>query len=351
MANKKEGTGKKVFGGIALGLVLILLGGVAGGLLQQHYKWGEEPKVEEPGGEEKPGDNSSGGGEVSTEAGVSHGIKLAAVKLASSEYEDDGVSPWAETAYTLTATITPSDATNKKVDWSIAFKNASSAWSSGKTVTDYVTVTPSADGALTAVVECKQAFGEQIAVKVTSRDNTSAQAEVTVDYVKRITDVSVTMKKNGSPAETVEFSAEGYTYTWECAAVCGTGTVDDTFTYSCTLMTAPSAILGVKANLTGLTADSISAGWSSTETSFVSSKENVLKILKYSGGTTGAMGIAQMNNVRNAFLKYQGELFLYRVTATGKYSNGAYQKSYSAGTSTFAVSVTDVNVNNGAIKF
>lgn len=90
MANKKEGTGKKVFGGIALGLVLILLGGVAGGLLQHHYKWGEEPKVEEPGGEEKPGDNSSGGGEVSTEAGVSHGIKLAAVKLASSEYEDYG---------------------------------------------------------------------------------------------------------------------------------------------------------------------------------------------------------------------------------------------------------------------
>lgn len=131
-----------------------------------------------------------------------------------------------------------------------------------------MTVTPSADGALTAVVECKQAFGEQIQVKVTSRDNTYAQAEVTVDYVKRITDVSVTMKKNGSPAETVEFSAEGYTYTWECAAVCGTGTVDDTFTYSCTLMTAPSAILGVKANLTGLTADSISAGWSSTETSF-----------------------------------------------------------------------------------
>ena len=116
-------------------------------------------------------------------------------------------------------------------------------------------------------------------------------------------------------------------------------------------MTAPSAILGVKANLTGLAADSISAGWSSTETSFVSSKENVLKILKYSGSTTGAMGIAQMNNVRNAFLKYQGELFLYRITATGKYSNGAYQKSYSAGTSTFAVSVTDVNVNNGAIKF
>ena len=279
-----------------------------------------------------------------------NGMQLTATKLLSSEYDEYGVSELAETAYTLTATVTPANAMNIEVDWSVSFVDPTSAWASGKSVTEYVTVTPSADGALTAVVECKQAFGEQIQVKVTSRDNTYAQAEVTVDYVKRITDVSVTMKKNGSPAETVEFSAVGYTYTWECAAGCGTGTVDDTFTYCCTLMTAPAAILGVKANLTGLAAESISSGWSSTETSFVSSKENVLKILKYSGGTTGAMGIAQMNNVRNAFLKYLGELFLYRITATGKYSNGAYQKSYSAGTSTFSVSVTDVNVNIGAIK-
>lgn len=47
---------------------------------------------------------------MSTEAGVSHGIRLAAVKLASSEYEAYGVSPLAESAYTLTATITPADA-------------------------------------------------------------------------------------------------------------------------------------------------------------------------------------------------------------------------------------------------
>ena len=59
MASKKEGTGKKVVGGIALGLVLILLGGVAGGLLQHHYKWGEdEPTVEEP---EDPKDEASAG--------------------------------------------------------------------------------------------------------------------------------------------------------------------------------------------------------------------------------------------------------------------------------------------------
>ena len=196
MAVKKTGESKvkKVVGGIACGLALILVGGVCGGLLQHHYNWGaeEKPPVEEtPGGEEKPED--SGGGEVSTEAGVSHGIRLAAVKLASSQYEDYGVSAQAETAYTLTATITPADAANKKVDWTIAFKNASSTWASGKTVTEYATVTPSADGALTAVVENVAAFGEQIIVKATSRDNAEAYATCTVEYLQRTTGYTLTL--------------------------------------------------------------------------------------------------------------------------------------------------------------
>lgn len=195
MAVKKAGESKvkQVVGGIAVALALILAGGVCGGLLQHHYNWGaEKPPVEDStGGEEKP--ENSGGGEVSTEAGVSHGIKLAAVKLASSEYDEYGVSPLAETAYTLTATITPADAANKAIDWSISFKNASSSWATGKTVTEYATVTPSSDGALTAVVENVAAFGEQIVVKATSRDNTDAYATCTVEYLQRTTGYTLTL--------------------------------------------------------------------------------------------------------------------------------------------------------------
>ena len=87
-------------------------------------------------------------------------MQLTASKLSSSEYAENGVSTQAESAYTLTATVKPEDAENKAVDWSIAFVNASSAWASGKSVTDYVTVTPSADGALTAVVTNLGEFGE-----------------------------------------------------------------------------------------------------------------------------------------------------------------------------------------------
>ncbi len=86
---------------------------------------------------------------------------------------------------TLRATITPENATNKAVDWSVSFVNASSSWASGKTVTDYVTITPTEDGSLIAEVECKEAFGEQIKITVVSRDNPEAVAECTVDYKQK----------------------------------------------------------------------------------------------------------------------------------------------------------------------
>ena len=108
--------------------------------------------------------------------------KAANSSLAVADFEEYGISPLAESAQQVTASVQPSDALNKEVDWSIAWANALSAWAKGKTVTDYVTITPTADGAQTANVSCLQAFGEQIVVTATSRDNTSAKGSCTVDY-------------------------------------------------------------------------------------------------------------------------------------------------------------------------
>ena len=150
---------------------------------------------------------------IDTESGETHGVKLMAAKIAASEYDEYGVSAQAETAYTLTATITPADAANKAVDWTIAFKNASSSWETGKTVTDYATVTPSADGALTAVVENVAAFGEQIVVTVTSRDNSSAYATCTVEYLQRTTGYSLTL--DGKTYSTTGTTTNSVTLTFE----------------------------------------------------------------------------------------------------------------------------------------
>lgn len=114
------------------------------------------------------------------------GMSLLATKLSTTDYAEYGVSPLAETAYTLTATITPSYATEKTVDWAVAFADPSSDWATGKTVTDYVTITPTSDGALTAMIECLQAFGEQIIVTCSLRNNAEFSATCTVDYAKRI---------------------------------------------------------------------------------------------------------------------------------------------------------------------
>ena len=92
---------------------------------------------------------------------------------------------------TLTATISPETADNKSVDWSVSFVNPSSSWAKGKNVVDYVTVTPTSDGALTANVNCLKAFGEQIKVTVASRVNPEAKAECTLDYARRILDTAL----------------------------------------------------------------------------------------------------------------------------------------------------------------
>ena len=122
------------------------------------------------------------GGELVVGDGISSGVSLMSARIAVADFEEYGISPLAESAQQVTASIQPSDALNKEVDWSIAWANASSAWAKGKTVTDYVTITPTADGAQTANVSCLQAFGEQIVVTATSRDNTSAKGSCTVDY-------------------------------------------------------------------------------------------------------------------------------------------------------------------------
>lgn len=91
----------------------------------------------------------------------------------------------------LNATVYPETADNKAVDWEVAFVNPSSAWASGKNVSEYVKLAPESDGAAVATVECLQAFGERIKITVTSRANPLAKAECVLDYARRILDTAV----------------------------------------------------------------------------------------------------------------------------------------------------------------
>lgn len=174
--HKRSDTVKWVLTLFAFILVGVMLAGVILG-------WFD--KKEEPPAEEEQQQQTEEGGELVVNDGISNGISLMSVKIAAADFEAYGVSPLAESAQQVTASVQPSDALNKEVDWSIAWANPSSEWATGKTVTDYVMITPTSDGALTATVACLQAFGEQMIVTATSRDNTSAKGTCTVDYSQR----------------------------------------------------------------------------------------------------------------------------------------------------------------------
>ena len=83
-------------------------------------------------------------------------------------------------------TVTPDVDVAVSIDWTIKFKDASSAWANGKNVTDYVTVTPTSEGATTANVKVLKAFGEQIIVTAALSDNNAVNVSCTVDYVKKL---------------------------------------------------------------------------------------------------------------------------------------------------------------------
>lgn len=189
MANNKRGGGNGIALKIYAAIMSIL---VAASAVVMGVGFGtgrfqvapDEPVQEQP-------DEEAGGAVIGE--GEENGISMMSTLIDPADYADYGVNALAETAGTITATITPSNATYKSLDWSVAWANASSSWATGKTVTDYFTVTPSSDGATTANWQCLKGFGEPIIVTATSQSNPDVSGTLQVDYVKRVSSVNASM--------------------------------------------------------------------------------------------------------------------------------------------------------------
>ncbi len=192
MNNQQKYKKSKILNGVLCALLALLIVGsvTAVGIISNGFKdWGNaKPPAEEPADT-----NKNDKGDLDFEQSETNGVSLTYMKIAEADYEQYGINPLAQTAYTVTATITPANAANKKVDWSLTFSNTNSAWSTGKKVTDYVTVTPASDGALTATVQCKAAFGDKVNLVVKSRENAMATATVSIGYRQRIESWDVTI--------------------------------------------------------------------------------------------------------------------------------------------------------------
>lgn len=121
------------------------------------------------------------------ESSFHEGIFLTSVRIEEDDYAAYDVVETAESAYTITATIEPANTTQTALQWTVEFVDAANTWANGKTVTDYVTVSPYGDNG--AVVSCLQPFGAQIAVKVTLAENTALRASCTCDYAEKLLDI------------------------------------------------------------------------------------------------------------------------------------------------------------------
>ena len=310
-------------GFLAVLLVLVIAGAAAlVGVLSDGFKNWDKFKPDE--------EQTQEGGAVITE-GESNGIKLMSAKISPENYDEYGISPMADTAYQLTATITPENATNKAVDWTIAWNGGrgqggggssglrSSEWADGKTVTDYVTVTPTSDGALTANVECLQAFGAQVKITVTSRDNTSVKASATVDYTEKLSSVKATfgstvltdgmtksfdLDASGQPAEVWKFD---YTTSAHTIADEYTTTVKISFADG---VSAVESAVGVEFTWAG---ETITSGMPSFDKTFFD------KVFVTESGAVSS-NPTQYNKLVSA-LSAGVTLFEVEVSTTGEYGN------------------------------
>lgn len=162
-------------------------------------------------------------------------ISLTTVQIPRARYEQYGIMPIAETAYTVTATVEGESLTQdqKGVTWSAAaFKNPSSEWASGKSVGTYVTASPSGNQ---LTVQCLKAFGEQVVVKCTSTFNTAVSKDLTVDYKEKVEFTGLTIdSKNvtGTLEETLDITGD------RNAKVVGTFSHSDAYTIKGDTVTA-----------------------------------------------------------------------------------------------------------------
>lgn len=194
--HKRSDTVKWVLTLVAFIVVGIMLAGIICG-------WFEKKETEE---------ERAGTPAYSFIVGNSEGNRMTLTSVRNSAVTGESV--------TITATVEPdNEAENTGVDWTATWKNAESVWASGKSVSDYVTLTPGgADYAASkrVTLENLQPFAEQIVVKATARDDPGITATCTADYAQKPVNFSLSFGEvscnfGGDTDVTLEINANAET--------------------------------------------------------------------------------------------------------------------------------------------
>ena len=209
MANYKRSGGN----GIALKIyaaitsILVAASAVVMGVGFGTGRWQIAPKDEPV--QEQPGEDEAGGAIVGE--GEENGISLTSALIDPADYADYGVNALAETAYTVTVTPEPADAVDTYT------------WTCDNT--QQIQLSPSSD-TKSCTVSCTGAFGTQATITIASAVNPDITATVTVDYVKRVESVTISVAD-----DKIKFGGDSeYANTITITPNYGTGTITPEFT-------------------------------------------------------------------------------------------------------------------------
>ena len=194
--HKRSDTVKWVLTLLAFILVGVMLAGIICG-------WFEKDEAKE---------EQAGAPAYSFIVGNSEGSRMSLTSVRNSAVTGESV--------TITATVEPdNEAENTGVDWTATWKNAESVWASGKSVSDYVTLTPGGEdyaASKSVTLENLQPFAEQIVVKATARDDPGITATCTADYAQKPVNFSLSFGEvscnfGGDTDVTLEINANAET--------------------------------------------------------------------------------------------------------------------------------------------
>ncbi len=205
MPKQTKSSNNAALKGFALTLVILILAVcVMAAMTEGFTNWNpygwfdKEPAVEQQPDGEETGEESA---PIESTISNSEHVMLAmsaAVTAAEGEYVEQ----------TLTATVTPSTAQEKGVDWTVAWADGSDS----SDLSDYLTITPASDGSNICYVRAYAAFDKDIIITVTTRDG-GYTATCTVSFVGKPATMSIYVKQGtGSAIDKPEADKDGDAY-------------------------------------------------------------------------------------------------------------------------------------------
>ena len=90
----------------------------------------------------------------------------------------------------IVATVYPADA-DQRVRWTVKGFETSTAWTQGKSATDYVSISTDANDSKRANVKCLAPFAEEIIIECASVEKPSIKSSCTLDFVQAVKSVDM----------------------------------------------------------------------------------------------------------------------------------------------------------------